>query len=134
MPKSRRSIVSTSNTPSDSANQISDALADGDFVVIMDQADLLKGPILDLLRHVVMDQGQVDALPGYVPGETWLHTSNDNLMAQLADGETLPTFFPFNKEIHSTIYYPGTVEISVSGGRLTAIRPESPARVSGTKF
>lgn len=35
---------------------------------------------------VVMDQGQVDPLPGYVLGESWLHTSNDNLMAQLADG------------------------------------------------
>lgn len=54
-------------------------------------------------------------------------------VAQLADGETLPTFFPFNKEIHSTIYYPGTVEVAVSEGRLIAIRQESAARVPGAK-
>jgi len=40
------------------ARQISEALVDGDYVVIVDQADYLKGPILELLRHVVMDQGQ----------------------------------------------------------------------------
>lgn len=38
---------------------------------------------------VVMDQGRVDPLPGYTLGDTWVHTSNDNLMAQLADGVEL---------------------------------------------
>ncbi len=49
--------IDMSGTDNDLAHRVSMALIDGDYVVIIDQADYLKGPILEMLRHVVMDKG-----------------------------------------------------------------------------
>lgn len=50
--------IDAAGTDNDLAHRVSMALVEGDYVVIIDQADYLKGPVLEMLRHVVMDKGR----------------------------------------------------------------------------
>lgn len=49
--------IDAKGTENDLAHRVSMELLEGDYVVIIDQADYLKGSVLEMLRHVVMDKG-----------------------------------------------------------------------------
>jgi DNA transposition AAA+ family ATPase len=49
--------INAQGSDNDLAYRVAMELIEGDYVVIVDQADYLKGAVLEMLRHVVMDKG-----------------------------------------------------------------------------